>query len=73
MTEASGAWTGATGGTKSRPFRLLRKILFSEFLVLYFTLLYIAAVWPFVPEIVSPTNLEDIFLQVLPLFIAAIG
>ena len=73
MTEASGAWTDATGGTRSRPLRLLRKILFSEYLVLYFTLLYIAAIWPFVPEIVSPTNLEDIFLQVLPLFIAAIG
>ena len=73
MTEASGAWTGATGGTRSRPLRLLRKILFSEYLVLYFTLFYIAAIWPFVPEIVSPTNLEDVFLQVLPLFIAAIG
>ena len=73
MTEASGAWTGATGGTRSRPLRLLRKILFSEYLVLYFTLFYIAAIWPFVPEIVSLTNLDDVFLQVLPLFIAAIG
>ena len=73
MTEASGAWTDATGGVRSRPLRLLRKILFSEYLVLYFTLFYIAAIWPFVPEIVSPTNLEDVFLQVLPLFIAAIG
>ena len=31
-----------------------------------------AVLWPFVPEILIP-NLEDIFLQVLPLFIAAIG
>jgi len=61
------------GGIRSRPLRLLRKILFSEYLVLYFTLLYIAAVWPFVPEILSPTNLQDVFLQVLPLFVAAIG
>ena len=33
----------------------------------------IPALWPFVPEIISPTNLTDIFLQVLPLFIAALG
>jgi len=62
-----------TGGTRSRPIRVLRSILFSEYLVLYLTLLYVAAIWPFVPEILSPPNLEDIFLQLLPLFIAAIG
>jgi ribose/xylose/arabinose/galactoside ABC-type transport system permease subunit len=52
---------------------MLLKILFSDYLVLYLTLLYVAAIWPFVPEILSPTNLEAVFLEVLPLFVAAIG
>ena len=37
------------------------------------TLVYVAALSFFVPEILSPTNLRDIFLQILPLFIAALG
>ncbi|MDQ0469357.1 ABC transporter permease [Labrys wisconsinensis] len=51
----------------------MRRVLFSDYLVLCLTLLYVAAIWPFVPEILNPSNLTDIFLQVLPLFIAAIG
>lgn len=69
----SGTLTGLTGGTRSRPWRLIRTLLLSEYLVLVLTLLYVLVMWPFVPAIVSPTNLQDIFLQVLPLFIAAIG
>ena len=51
----------------------LRQLLFSDYLVLALTLVYIAALWFFVPEILSPANLRDIFLQILPLFIAALG
>ncbi len=62
-----------SAGERSRLSRMLRAILFSEYLVLGMTVLYVAILWPFVPEILNPSNLEDIFLQVLPLFIAAIG
>jgi ribose/xylose/arabinose/galactoside ABC-type transport system permease subunit len=73
VIETSGALAKSPAGTWSRPARLLRRVLFSEYLVLYLTLLYIAAMWPFVPQILDPTNLKDIFLQILPLYIAAIG
>lgn len=53
--------------------RLARKLLLPEYFVLGLTILYACAIWPFVPEIVSPSNLQDIALQVLPLFIAGMG
>lgn len=53
--------------------RIVRFVLFSDYLVLALTALYVAALWFVVPEIVSPANLNDIFLQVLPLFVAAMG
>jgi len=65
--------TAVPAGERSRLSRAFRAILFSEYLVLGMTLLYVAIIWPFVPEILNLSNLEDIFLQVLPLFIAAIG
>jgi ribose/xylose/arabinose/galactoside ABC-type transport system permease subunit len=65
--------TAISAGGRSRLSRMVRAILFSEYLVLGMTVLYVAVIWPFVPEILNPTNLQDIFLQVLPLFIAAIG
>jgi ribose/xylose/arabinose/galactoside ABC-type transport system permease subunit len=51
----------------------VRWLLFSDYLVLELTALYVAALWFFVPEILSPTNLRDVFLQILPLFVAAMG
>ena len=65
--------TASSAGERSRLSRAVRSILFSEYLVLGMTILYVAVIWPFVPEILNPSNLQDIFLQVLPLFIAAIG
>ena len=53
--------------------KIVRFVLFSDYLVLALTALYVAALWFVVPEIVSPTNLNNIFLQVLPLFVAAMG
>lgn len=73
MSDIGGALVNPAGRTRSRPARFLRRILFSDYLVLSLTVLYVLAIWPFVPEVVSPTNLKDIVLQVLPLFIAAIG
>lgn len=65
--------TKPAGGTRSAPLRCIRKLLFSEYLVFGLTVLYVLALWPFVPEILGLSNLEDIALQVLPLFIAAMG
>jgi ribose/xylose/arabinose/galactoside ABC-type transport system permease subunit len=73
MAEMGGVLPASSGGASSRPMRLVRLVLFSDSLVLALTVLYVAALWFAVPEIVSPTNLYDIFLQVLPLFVAAMG
>jgi ribose/xylose/arabinose/galactoside ABC-type transport system permease subunit len=73
MAETGGVLSSAPGGAPSRPMRALRLLLFSDYLVLVLTLVYVAALWLFVPEILSPTNLQDVFLQILPLFIAALG
>ena len=73
MAELTSVMANSPGGTRSRPAQALRWLLFSDYLVLALTVLYVVALWPFVPEIISPTNLANIFLQVLPLFIAALG
>ncbi len=73
MAETGGVLSSASGGVRSRPMQALRLLLFSDYLVLALTLVYVATLWLFVPEILSPTNLRDIFLQILPLFIAALG
>lgn len=55
---------------------LLRSIgskLPPESLVLGLTVLYAIVISRFVPEVLSVSNLEDIALQVLPLFIAGMG
>jgi ribose/xylose/arabinose/galactoside ABC-type transport system permease subunit len=73
MAETSSVVSSAPGDARSRPVRAFRWLLFSDYLVLALTLVYVAALSFFVPEILSPTNLRDIFLQILPLFIAALG
>jgi ribose/xylose/arabinose/galactoside ABC-type transport system permease subunit len=73
MAEVSSVLTDSAGGTRSRPAKAVRWLLFSDYLVLFLTVLYVVALSPFVPEIVSVANVTDIFLQVLPLFIAALG
>lgn len=73
MAEMGGVLSNASGGRRSRPIKALRWLLFSDYLVLALTVLYVAVLWLFVPEVLSPTNLGDIFLQILPLFVAAMG
>jgi ribose/xylose/arabinose/galactoside ABC-type transport system permease subunit len=73
MAETSRVLFSAPGDARSRPARAFRWLLFSDYLVLALTLVYVTALSFFVPEILSPTNLRDIFLQILPLFIAALG
>jgi ribose/xylose/arabinose/galactoside ABC-type transport system permease subunit len=73
MSETGGVLSTISGGTRSRPMNAIRWLLLSDYLVLALTILYVAALWFFVPEILSPTNLRDVFLQILPLFVAAMG
>jgi ribose transport system permease protein len=73
MAEMGGVLSNASGGSRSRPMKALRWLLFSDYLVLALMALYVAVLWLFVPEVLSPTNLGDIFLQILPLFVAAMG
>ena len=73
MVEMGGVLSNATGRRRSRPIKALRWLLFSDYLILALTALYVAVLWLFVPEVLSPTNLGDIFLQILPLFVAAMG
>ena len=61
MAEIGGVLSASSGATRSRPMKAVRFVLFSDYLVLALTALYIAALWFVVPEIVSPTNLDDIF------------
>jgi ribose/xylose/arabinose/galactoside ABC-type transport system permease subunit len=73
MAETGGVLSSLSAGSRSSPAKALRWLLFSDYLVLALTVLYVAALWLVVPEVLSPTNLTDIFLQVLPLFVAAMG
>lgn len=73
MADMGGVLPASSGGALSRPMKVVRFVLFSDYLVLALTVLYVAGLWFVVPEIISPTNLNNIFLQVLPLFVAAMG
>ena len=62
------------GRGPARCKRLVARLLFSEYLVLVLTALYVAAIWPFVPEIAQlrPTS-RDILPAMMPLFVVAMG
>ncbi|MGP1396217.1 MAG: ABC transporter permease [Inquilinaceae bacterium] len=61
----------ASGGTRLRT--VLRRLLFSEYLVLYLTVIYFAAIVPFIPQIASLESLGNILNDMLPLLVVAIG
>jgi ribose/xylose/arabinose/galactoside ABC-type transport system permease subunit len=73
VTDKAGAVAPVAGRSGAGPLRLVRRVLLSQYLVLYLTILYVLAIWPLAPEIVTLSNLKEIVLQVLPLFIAALG
>jgi ribose/xylose/arabinose/galactoside ABC-type transport system permease subunit len=73
---------GATDESKAKramPMRSIeggaiwKRLLFSEYLVLYLSIVYFLAVWPFRPDLASPTNIRNIFSNMLPLLAVAIG
>jgi len=63
----------AAPGALESPRRILRKILLSQYFVLYLSIVYFLILWPFIPRIASPQNLGNIFSNMWPLLAVAIG
>lgn len=51
----------------------LTKAMLSENFILYLSIFYFVILIPFIPRIVSATNLENLFSNIWPLFAVAIG
>lgn len=51
----------------------LKRLILSEYLVLFLSGLYFAALAPFTPGFTTPENLANLLATLLPLFIVAIG
>ena len=69
MRSAAGGRTNGWG----RIQQILRKLLLSEYFVLYLSIIYFLVLWPFIPRIASPQNLGNIFSNMWPLLAVAIG
>ena len=52
---------------------LVRHVLMSEYLVLYVSIIYFLAVWPFVPEMATANTAVNVVSAMLPLLVVAIG
>jgi ribose/xylose/arabinose/galactoside ABC-type transport system permease subunit len=52
---------------------LLRRVLFSEYFVLYLSAAYLVLGWAVIPGALSSDNLANIFSNLLPLLVVAIG
>lgn len=65
--------TDLTSSAIVRSRAVWQRLLFSEHFVLYLSVLYFLAVWPFAPRLASLRNLLDIFSNMLPLVSVAIG
>ena len=52
---------------------IVKKLLVSDYFVLYLILIYVGVLYPFFPLIISPLNLSEIFSNMWPLFIIALG
>jgi ribose/xylose/arabinose/galactoside ABC-type transport system permease subunit len=59
--------------TESELRQWLRRLLLSEYFVLYLSIFYFLLLLPFVPRIASPQNLANIFSNMWPLLAVAIG
>src|SRR5690606_12985436 len=65
--------SGAQAGVRGKTQRVLRKLLLSEYFVLYLSIVYFLVLWPFIPRIASPQNMGNIFSNMWPLLAVAIG
>jgi ribose/xylose/arabinose/galactoside ABC-type transport system permease subunit len=55
------------------PLRLLRRLLVSEYFILYLTIAYFLAMAVFIPDLVTPRNISNQLSNVWPLLCVAIG
>jgi ribose/xylose/arabinose/galactoside ABC-type transport system permease subunit len=59
--------------THSNLRHLWRHLLFSEYFVLYLSVVYFLILWPIIPDIASPDNLGNLLSNMGPLLCVAIG
>ena len=57
----------------SKPSNLAKKILMSEYFVLYLTVLYLLVLTPIIPRLWHPMNIQNILSNLWPLLVVAIG
>lgn len=69
MSELDQLNTGRVGSVKI----LGRKLLLSEFFVLYLTIFYLLVLFPFIPRVFSPYNIKNVLSNTWPLMVIAIG
>lgn len=72
MTAVPPAQLAGTAGSRSGAGRLF-KLLLSEYFILVLCLVYVAGIYPFVPEILSPGVWSNILSDMMPLLVVAIG
>ncbi|MCB0046317.1 MAG: ABC transporter permease [Caldilineaceae bacterium] len=77
MNKVQAASTGksrpATADAQSGISKAIRRLLLSEYFVLYLSLAYFLVLLPFIPRIATPQNLGNIFSNMWPLLAVAIG
>ena len=50
-----------------------RKLLLSEYFVLYLTIIYVLVLWPFIPPVMSARNINNVLSNMWPLLAIAVG
>lgn len=50
-----------------------RKVLLSDYFVLYLTIIYVAVLWPLIPAVLSARNLDNVLSNMWPLLAIACG
>ncbi len=71
-TPVAAVAVGQQAAPRRRPL-LWQRLLLSDYLVPAVTIIYFAALLPFVPELGSPDTLLDILAAMMPLLVVAIG
>ena len=65
--------TVAVSAGTGRIRNLGRKVLLSEFFVLYLTVFYLLVLVPFIPKVFHPYNLKNVLSNTWPLLVIAVG
>jgi ribose transport system permease protein len=71
MIQKTGIQTGRLGGNMQT--NLAKRLLLSEYFVLYLTILYILVLTPIIPRLWNPMNIKNILSNMWPLLVVAIG